>query len=387
MRDLVTRIRRRLPVLAIGGAVLTCLSLNPATAQDKLLHEVLDFTGTILFVESEVPALIIGAVRHGETAVYGFGDADGNGTEPDGDTIMGIGSITKAFTGHVLASLVADGTVGLADRLQDRIGPDIPVPERDGHAIRLVNLATHTSGLPRELDRQPGPPDDPNSSVTLEAYAEALAGDPLLFPPGAGALYSNFGFDMLAAALANSAGKPYDIVLKEQVLDPIGLNDTYVVVPESENGRRFQGHNFDGKPFPAHEMPLIMAGASSLYSTANDILKWLDWHLDRFSAEGAEVRLLDHAAYVYRDGLNPVYGLDESGHMDAMSLGWVVMMPEGDRPLILQKAGGRQGIFTYAAFAPSRGVGAFVAINEFNFGASLNMATVINEMIATLAPR
>ena len=346
-----------------------------------------DFTGTILFIESRVPALIIGAVRNGETAVVGFGDADGNGTEPDGDTIMGIGSITKAFTGQVLASLVADGTVSLTDRLQDRIGWDITVPERDGHVIRLINLATHTSGLPRELDRQPGPPDDPNSTVTPEAYAEALAGDPLLFPPGSGALYSNFAFDMLGAALANAAGKPYDVVLREQVLDPTGLSDTYVVVPESEKGRLLLGHNFDGKPFPDYQMPLIMAGASSLYSTANDILQWLEWHLDRFSAEGAEVRMLDHAAYVPRDGLDPVYGLDESGHMDAMSLGWVVMMPDGDRPLILQKAGGRQGIFTYAAFAPSRGVAAFVAINEFNFGAALNMATVVNDMIATLAPR
>lgn len=387
MDDLMTGIRSHLTVLAISGAMLACPLASPASTQEKLLREVVDFTGTILFIESEVPALIIGAVRNGETAVVGFGDADGNGTEPDGDTIMGIGSITKAFTGQVLASLVADGTVNLTDRLQDRIGWDITVPGRDGHAIRLINLATHTSGLPRELDRQPGPPDDPNSTVTAEAYADALAGDPLLFPPGTGALYSNFAFDILAAALANAAGKPYDAILREQVLDPVGLSDTYVVVPESEKGRLLLGHNFDGKPFPDYQMPLIMAGASSLYSTANDILKWLDWHLDHFSAEGAEVRTLDHAAYVPRDGLDPVYGLDESGHMDAMSLGWVVMMPEGDRPLILQKAGGRQGIFTYAAFAPSRGVAAFVAINEFSFGASLNMATVINDMIATLAPR
>ena len=43
--------------------------------------------------------------------------------------------------------------------------------------------------------------------------------------------------------------------------------------------------------------------------------------------------------------------------MDAMGLGWVVMMPKGNRPLILQKAGGLQGIFSYVAFAPTRGVG------------------------------
>ena len=156
---------------------------------------------------------------------------------------------------------------------------------------------------------------------------------------------------------------------------------------DGDRARLMQGHNFDGSPLPDVPAPPIMAGASALYSTANDILKWLDWHLDRFSAEDAEMRLLDHAAYVQRDGLDPVYGFDESGRMDAMSLGWVVMEPDGDRPLILQKAGGLQGMFVYAAFAPTRGVGAFVAINQFDFAAAGTMAIFINDLIAQLAPR
>jgi D-alanyl-D-alanine-carboxypeptidase/D-alanyl-D-alanine-endopeptidase len=113
----------------------------------------------------------------------------------------------------------------------------------------------------------------------------------------------------------------------------------------------------------------------------------MQWHLDRLATDGAETRMLDHAAYLVRDGLNPVQGMDESGHMDAMSLAWVVMMPKGDRPLILQKAGGLQGTFSYIAFAPTRGVAAFVAINKFDFGAAMAMAAAVNEMIAALAPR
>ena len=88
-----------------------------------------------------------------------------------------------------------------------------------------------------------------------------------------------------------------------------------------------------------------------------------------------------------RDGLDPVSGMDESGHMDAIGLAWVVMMPEGDRPLILQKAGGLQGTFSYIAFAPGRGVAVFVAINKFDFAAAMGMAEAVNELIATLAPR
>jgi D-alanyl-D-alanine-carboxypeptidase/D-alanyl-D-alanine-endopeptidase len=82
-----------------------------------------------------------------------------------------------------------------------------------------------------------------------------------------------------------------------------------------------------------------------------------------------------------------VSGFDESGRMDAISLGWIVMTPRGDLPLILQKAGGLQGIFSYAAFAPTRGVGAFVAINKFDFAAGTGMAKVVNQLIGDLAPR
>jgi D-alanyl-D-alanine-carboxypeptidase/D-alanyl-D-alanine-endopeptidase len=295
--------------------------------------------------------------------------------------------LTKAFTGQVLASLVADGSVKFTDRLQEHIGWDVTIPTRDGHQITLIDLATHSSGLPREVERQPGPPDDPFSTLTPEAYRSGLAADPLLFAPGTGALYSNFGFDVLAAALAHAAGKPYDVLLKERVLDPVGLTHTTLAPRAGDAARVLQGHDFAGKPLPDVKTPLIAAGASGIYSTVDDILKWLSWHLDRFAVKDAAVRFLDHTAYLQRDGLNPVSGLDESGVMDAVGLGWIVMEPHGNLPLILQKAGGLQGIFCYTAFAPTRGIGVFVAISKFDFGAALAMASSVNHLISELAPR
>jgi D-alanyl-D-alanine-carboxypeptidase/D-alanyl-D-alanine-endopeptidase len=380
--------RRRalaLTSMSMAGALLAPPRVRAA---DKLLDEIVSFTGAMLFLDARVPALIIGAVRDGQTAVFGFGEmSDGSGKEPDANTMLRIGSITKAFTGQVLAGLVSQGTVKLTDRLQDRLGWPVKVPERDGRPIRLIELATHTSGLPREVERAPGPPDDPFRTLTQEAYIKGLQSDPLLFTPGSGGLYSNFAFDLLAAALASSAGKPYDQLLKEVVLDPAGLKDTVLALRDGDGARVMQGHNFDGKPMPSITATGVMAGASSLHSTANDILRWLSWHLDRFSPQGTEVRLLDHAAYVPRDGLKPVSGFDEAGPMDAMGLGWIVMAPKGNRPLILQKAGGLQGIFTYSAFAPTRGVGVFAAINQFNVGAFTAMAGTANGLIEQLAPR
>ena len=374
--------------LLAAMAILLNIFGASARADDKLLDEIVNFTGMVLFLQSRVPALVIGVVRDGKTAVVGFGEtSDGSGKAPDKHTMLRVGSLTKAFTGQVLASLVADGTVRFTDRLQDRLGWDVPIPKRGAHEIRLIDLATHSSGLPRELAREFGPPNDPFSTRTPEAYREALAADPLVFAPGTGALYSNFAFDVLSAALSHAAGKPYDRVLKERVLDPAGLQDTVLSLRAGDEARLLQGHNFDGSPLPNVSTPLIFAGAGGIYSTPDDILRWLAWHLDRVSSKGAEVRLLDHAAYLQRDGLNPVSGLDESGRMDAMSLGWIVMAPQGNRPLILQKSGGLQGIFSYTAFAPTRGVGAFIAINKFDFAALMAMATGVNELIGDLAPR
>lgn len=383
-----TSTRRQMLALGSMSMAGSVLSSPRVRADDKLLNEIVGFTGTMLFLDARVPALILGAVRDGQTAVFGFGEtSDGSGKEPDGNTMLRIGSITKAFTGQALAGLVSQGTVKLTDRLQDRLGWPVKVPERDGRPIRLIELATHTSGLPREVERAPSPPDDPFRTLTQEAYIKGLQSDPLLFTPGSGGLYSNFAFDLLAAALASSAGKPYDQILKEIVLDPAGMKDTVLALRDGDAARVMQGHFFDGKAMPTVRTMSVMAGASSLYSTANDILRWLAWHLDRFSPQGTEIRLLDHAAYVPRDGLKPVSGFDEAGHMDAMGLGWIVMAPNGSRPLILQKAGGLQGIFTYSAFAPTRGVGVFAAINQFNVGAFTAMAGTANGLIEQLAPR
>lgn len=122
-------------------------------------------------------------------------------------------------------------------------------------------------------------------------------------------------------------------------------------------------------------------------TTANDMLDFLEWNLNRFGTEGAEARMLSQAPVLVRDALYPVSNMDESGHLDAIALAWVVMWPEGDRPLILQKSGLANGVISYIAFSPYRGVGVFIAINEYDFPAVSEMTSFANRLIAELAPR
>lgn len=364
-----------------AAAAAALLVASPSSANDALLSEAVGFTGQIFHLDTGVPGMVIAAVRGGESVVFGFGEvAKGSGRKPDGDTQIGIGSITKTFTGLALAHAVADGTAALTDLADPHVDIVETLPERDGHRIRLIDLATHASGLPREpapiegVDRHSDP-----------SFAANLAGDPLLFTPQKGILYSNVAYDVLAMALSGLSGMPFDDLLQETVLDPIGLTSTGFPRPQGANvmtGYDWNGVEMDpGDPIPNR------FGASSLYSTANDMVRFLHWNLDRVGQKGAEARAISHAGWVVRDGLDPVSGMDESGHMDAMGLGWVIMMPEGDRPLVIQKAGGTDGVFSYVAFAPTRDVGVFIAINQFDFSAATAMARVANRLIATLAPR
>ena len=352
---------------------------------DPVLDEIVDFTGQILFIETKVPALVIGAVRQGSVSVSGFGECAGPGSPPpDGATLLRIGSVTKSFAGEMLAHMTAAGTVKLTDPLVKLVPYFAVAADADAGRIRLLDLATHAGGLPREVPHAAGSDDDPFAPITRAAFAAWLKKEKLLFQPGRAVLYSNFGFDLLTIALSEAAKRPYPDILKETITGPLAMKDTGFTMSEEQQGRFMRGHPPDGTMLPIVPTGPTIVGSGGLYSTPNDLLAWMNWHLDRFGAEGAEARVVDHALHVMRDGLDIASGMDESGHMDGLGLAWIGMMAGKDTPFILQKAGGLQGTFCYVAFAPTRGVAVFVAINAFNLAAALEMAKTANELLANL---
>ena len=117
--------------------------------------------------------------------------------------------------------------------------------------------------LPRILSRRT--PRRPSS--------RRLQKDPFLFAPGTSALYSNFGYDLLGVALANASGKPYADLLKERLLDPLGMKDTAFNPPADAKDRLMQGHYFDGSPMPNVPTPVGIECAGGLHTTGADMLR------------------------------------------------------------------------------------------------------------------
>src|SRR5262249_61364107 len=125
-----------------------------------------------------------------------------------------------ASGGGTRARLPAAGTVRLTQPLA-KWAPDITTgASGDAQRVRLIDLATHAGGLPREVPHEPGPDDDPFATITRAAFTAWLKQNPLLFAPGTSILYSNFGFDLLAISLPEPAKKAHPALLEGTITGP-----------------------------------------------------------------------------------------------------------------------------------------------------------------------
>jgi D-alanyl-D-alanine-carboxypeptidase/D-alanyl-D-alanine-endopeptidase len=194
------------------------------------------------------------------------------------DAIFEIGSITKTFTGLILAEMVEQQKVRFDEPVRELL-PRGTVAKPAGAEITLLDLATQHSGLPRVPDNfHPADPSNPYADYVPKNLYEFLAkhgverqGNP---PFG----YSNLGVGLLGQALADRAKLSYPELLASEVTGPLKLNDTVVKLSPEQLQRFVQGH--DGSHHPAHAWDLdALAGAGGIRSTAADMLTYLEAQL------------------------------------------------------------------------------------------------------------
>ena len=213
----------------------------------------------------------IGVVRNGVPRVFAWGSATA-------DSIFEIGSITKTFTGLVLAQMVAQGKVRLDEPVRELLPPGT-VARPQGPEITLLDLVTQHSGLPRLPDNlAPADPDDPYSDYRALNLYQFLAGHGVAKPADTPFLYSNLGLGLLGQALADRAGTTYAKLVSNEVIVPLQLADTGVSLSAGQQARFIQGHTFDNRPARAWDIDAL-AGAGALRSTAADMLTYLEANL------------------------------------------------------------------------------------------------------------
>lgn len=182
-----------------------------------------------------------------------------------------IGSISKAFVGVLAAEMVARGEVKLEESLAALLPRDAGIAPGDVPDITLADLLTHTSGLPAlPPGFRPRNPANPYADLTPAVVYGGLAG--FKTPPAQARryAYSNWAFLLLSDLLAQRARMPYDRLLRERVLAPLGMDDTFV----ARNDGVVPGRMANGRPAITWDVPVAYAGAGGLRSTLDDLARF-----------------------------------------------------------------------------------------------------------------
>jgi len=343
---------------------LLFLSLLPAigqTAPEIKLHDLNEAKalGGDLYTNSGATGLVLVVVRGNEVFFHGYGEtAPGSHTAPSKNSLVRLCSLTKVFTADVLARLAADGVVRLDDPLEKYAPPGSHLPKQAA-AITFEELATHTAGLDREV----GTPSRHTPHFTypdFEARWHWLAHTELKYTPGTQALYSNVGFDLLSDALARAANAPYPTLLETRTLEPLKMWET-TFYPSPEQCARLLQSAHDEGPCTASGNTM---GSGGLYSTPEDMAKWLRY-LAGAGAPALPVQAdAAHAVYLLASSLKSVSGLSHAGRPSGIGLGWMHLGSNDDVSHIIEKTGGGAGFTTYIAIHPASHTALFVAATD-----------------------
>jgi D-alanyl-D-alanine-carboxypeptidase/D-alanyl-D-alanine-endopeptidase len=228
------------------------------------------------YLDGEVVAgLTIGVLRDGKAEFFGYGRANDSGSaRPDADTIYEIGSISKVFTGVLLADAVERGEVKLDTPLR-AIWPAKFSDSRVGD-ITLLQLSTHTSGLPKlPSNLQPKVVANPYADYDKARLRQYLIGHQLRRAPGTASEYSNIGVGLLGRLLADRDKTSYAALLEDRITKPLKMSSTALSVPQKDRGRLATPHLASGAVTSPWDFQAL-AGAGGIKSTARDMLRFAE---------------------------------------------------------------------------------------------------------------
>ena len=321
-------------LLAVTGLLQRSAAQTKAEKIDALMkvsHEYGQFNGTVLVAER-------GKIIYKK----GIGLANMEWDIPNQpDTKFRLGSITKQFTSMLILQLFQQGKLNLEGKITDYL-PDYP--KKTGDKITIHHLLTHTSGIPgytefprffQDMSRDPSTPD---------AFVKLFADSALLFEPGSKFSYSNSGYFLLGVIIEKTTGKPYEQVLRENILTPLNMTNTgydhhSTILKKRAGAYEKEGSGFRNAPYLDMSLPY---SAGSLYSTVEDLYLWDQaLYTDKLLPE--KTRDLMFKPYI--PALGGGYGY-----------GWVVRnAPLGkstDSVLVVEHGGGINGFQTIISRVP-----------------------------------
>ena len=222
------------------------------------------------------------------------------------------------------------------------------VPSYNGHKITLEHLATHTSGLP----------DFPagwirNQSYTTQQVYDFVSNATLSSKPGIKANYSDIGMGILGHILSLRAGVSFDQLVKDRILNVLAMdstgmriNSSGISVPEDIKSRYAKGH-IAGKEVNLEFIPETIQSAGAMYSTANDLLKYLSANIGLI-----QTKLKDSIQETHLIRHSFGQSSDNKSLKDYIGLGWTITTDFGKE--VIWHTGSIDGYTSIIGFNPSK---------------------------------
>lgn len=272
MNRLVLKRTRELVVCAMLVLAVHSTVFSQGSTSDKarkidevmsLANKYNSFNGSVLVAES-------GKVIHKK----GYGDANMEWNIPNTpDTKFRLGSITKQFTAALILQLVDEGKVKLDGKLSDYL----PAYRKDiGDKVTVHQLLNHTSGIPSYTGLPGFGANVSRNPYNVDDFVKQYASNDLEFEPGSKFSYNNSGYFLLGAIIEKVTGKSYGQVLKEKILDPLGMKNTGYdlhapIIEKRATGYQRAANGYRHAPYLDMSIPYA---AGSMYSTVEDLYLW-----------------------------------------------------------------------------------------------------------------
>lgn len=270
---------RKLTVLGLAVVAVMATAALAVALGPKPITTATDKTG-----EPELTQLLDRHAPRATRNIAAFTHRDGSttfaGLGADEHTEFEIGSITKTFTAELLNNAIQRGDL----TLNTTVGEIIAIPGAAAENITMEELATHTSGLPR-LSRMGlgtfissftggNPYEGYTNEELFEHTREASVSDRGEFS------YSNFGFALLGQLIAKASDSTYPELLKEEILAPLNMENTYLMLPGTVSDDAPRGLTSRGRESQAWEMDAD-APAGAIRSTAHDMAIYAEYILSK----------------------------------------------------------------------------------------------------------
>lgn len=306
----------------------------------------MDKNADSLLLDSKINAVSIGVYKDGKKHTAHYGELDkGKNNIPTNETIYEIASVSKTFTGVLVANAVLEGKLALDDDIRKYLKEDFKNFEYNGEPIRIKHLLTHTSRMSKFLPESINALfNDFNEDLPFKVFEiQKDYGKKEFFRdlhtieldtiPGVKYAYSNVDTELMAEILENVYDKSFNDILKDYFKKSSDMHNTYVDLPKQKEQYLANGYGMTGKLVP-HEV-VIYGADGGVKTTMPDLVNYMQLHLDLDNKVVAESHrnLLENGnrkiGYYLPIKNNEEYGTYYSMHGGGFgSQNWFFLLPE-----------------------------------------------------------